>query len=434
MDNLLKPDGTPVANQAPFSASRTASFLWLATLAAVLCLHVWFPRIDVAVNDTYNVDFGGRNALYQFAQRLAKRRLGSVDRNHQPLASRLDVLDEDSTLCLLGPARYPSPQEWQALLKWVGGGGNLLIAARWNDAEMTIPGLKAGVKSTVEKKSFRPPGADKRKKPAGSPSDGGSGSSDDEQSSPFTKQVTFAVPVTTTLDPRVDFTWKTEGVVEAPAAAEVLVKSAAGPQAVRLHHGQGAIVLVASDFIFSNAALNERGHTNAILAVKLLEAAGATDSLVFDESLNETGTPRVVGVLLDPSLRPTTIQLVALIVLFGWRGNRRFGGVLPQSSPPRHDVADHTNSLGNLYYKAHHGTGVLREYLDQLKTELRLRYAAGHERRVLLSIAQKANLSIEEVQQILGEAEAAVRKPKLSRREAAAHIRKLAQLRQTVKK
>jgi len=191
-----------------------------------------------------------------------------------------------------------------------------------------------------------------------------------------------------------------------------------------------AIVLVASDFIFSNTALNERGHINAILAVKLLKAAGTAESLVFDESLNETGTPKVVGVLLDPALRPTTIQFVALVVLFGWRGNRRFGGLLPRSSPPRHDVADHTNSLGNLYYKAHHGTGVLREYLDQLKTDLRLRYAAGHERRVLLPIAQNAKLSLEEVERILSEAAAATRKSNLSRREAASHIRKLAGLRQ----
>jgi hypothetical protein len=140
-----------------------------------------------------------------------------------------------------------------------------------------------------------------------------------------------------------------------------------------------------------------------------------------------------VGVLLDPVLRPTTVQLVALIVLFGWRGNRRFGGLLPRASPARHDVADHTNSLGNLYYKAHHATGVLREYFDQFKTELRLRYAAGHERRILLPIAEKANLTLDEVQRILAEADAAARKPRLSRRESAGHIRKLAHLRQAAR-
>jgi hypothetical protein len=429
------PHETLAVKPASSSAARIASALWLAALAAVLSLQVWFPRIDAAVNDTYNVDVGGRNALYQYA----RRRMGNVSRNHEPLANRLDRLDVDTTLCLLGPARYPSPREWQALITWVNHGGTLLVASRWNDADLPVPGIEASVKSTVVKKPFKLPGSDKRKKKSSGPpsADETSQSEEDEIRNMFSAKTAAAVPVTTTLVSGYDFTWKTEGIIEAPllnaARGEVLVKSAAGPQAMRIHHGQGTILLVASDFIFSNAALNEHGHTNAILAVKLLEAAGTTDAIVFDESLNETGTPKVVGMLLDPILRPITIQLVALIVLFGWRGNRRFGGVLPKMSPPRHDVADHTNSLGNLYYKAHHGTGVLREYFEQLKTELRLRYVAGHERRILLPIAQKANMTFEEVQRVLAEAEAATKNPKLSRREAAAHIRKLALLRQAAR-
>jgi hypothetical protein len=193
-------------------------------------------------------------------------------------------------------------------------------------------------------------------------------------------------------------------------------------------------VLLASDYIFSNAALFERDRRNGVLAVKLLEAAGNGDELLFDESLNATGTPRVVGVLLDPALRPTTVQLIVLLVIFGWRGNRRFGGILPKAAPARHDVADHTNSLGNLYYKAHHSQGVLREYLDQLRTDLRLRYVKGHEKRVLAPFAQKAGLSVEEIERLFTDAEGAIRKPRLTRREAASAIRKLAHLRHLARK
>jgi hypothetical protein len=92
-------------------------------------------------------------------------------------------------------------------------------------------------------------------------------------------------------------------------------------------------------------------------------------------------------------------------------------------------VADHTNSLGNLYYKAHHSAGVLREYLDQLRTELRLRYSRGHEQRVLQPIAERAKMSVAEVQRLLAAAEAAAGKPRLSRREAAYFIRRLSHLR-----
>jgi hypothetical protein len=233
--------------------------------------------------------------------------------------------------------------------------------------------------------------------------------------------------------PDSNFTWKTEGAVDAPRS-EVLVKSGERPQAARIRYGGGTIVLSASDYIFSNSALFEREKRNGLLAVKLLEAAGARDDVLFDESLNATGTPRVVGVLLDPGLRPTTVQLIVILVIFGWRGNRRFGGLLPKAAPARHDVADHTNSLGNLYYKAHHSKGVLREYLEQLRTELRLRYSAGHEKRALAPIAEKAKLSVDEMQRLLADAEAATRKPKLTRREAASAIRKLALLRQASRK
>jgi len=336
------PKVRPTARPLPHSTSLMASMLWLAALAITLSLHVWFPRIDAAVNDTYNVDVGGRNALYQFAE----RRIEYVNRNHEPLANWLDRFDYESTFCLLGPARYPSPREWQALLTWVDGGGKLLVAARWNDADLAIPGIQARVKSTVVKKPFKIPGADNRKKSRSSPSRSGTDSSEDEKSIDTAEQVAVAVPVSTTLAPGTDFTWKTEGVIDQSGfdqpGAQVLVSAADGPQAVRIHHGQGSIVLVATDFIFSNAALHDREHKNAVLAVKLLESAGAADAVVFDESLNETGTPKVVGVLLDPSLRPATIQLVALIVLFGWRGNSRFGALLPRSAQARHDMADHT--------------------------------------------------------------------------------------------
>jgi hypothetical protein len=76
---------------------------------------------------------------------------------------------------------------------------------------------------------------------------------------------------------------------------------------------------------------------------------------------------------------------------------------------------------------------VLREYLAQLKTELHLRYSKGHEQRVLQPIAERAKMSVEEVQRLLTGAEASAGKPRLSRREAAFFIRRLAHLRQAAR-
>jgi hypothetical protein len=437
-------DPTTSESIKPAAGWRWSSAVWLALLVGALLLHVWFPRVDAGpLNDTYNVDVGGRNAFFQYAERLANRHvLVAAERNHQSLVTLLDSYGTNTTLCLLGPARYPSPREWQVLNAWVRSGGKLLLAARWEDAELTIPDVNAHVKSTKEKVEINIFGGSrsrqgKRKK---SPDDlptkpemGDETTGGDESKTAAATSKSPAGPNWTSLLADVNYTWKTEGIIEA-SGAEVLVKTGESPQAVRLTYGNGTIVLLASDYIFSNAALYERERQNGLLAVKLLQAAGPSEVVLFDESLNATGTPRVVGVLLDPVLRPATVQLLVVLVIFGWRGNRRFGGLLPKSAPARHDVADHTNSLGNLYYKAHHSKGVLREYLEQLRTELHLRYAKGHEQRVLLPIAQRANLTVEEVQRLLADAEAAAGKPRLTRRDAANFIRRLAHLRQAARK
>jgi hypothetical protein len=417
----------------PARGGRLSSILWLTALAVALSLQVWFPRVDAGpLNDTYNVDVGGRNAFYQFAQ----RRAGLASRNHESLVALLEGYEIDATVCLLGPARYPTPREWKALLDWVGSGGKLLLAARWEAAELTIPGLDVHVKSTRKHEVSLFGNRRSRKEDGGVPpaksdakaENAEQAGADDSTNAP-SAPLSPAGPHWTSFGD-MNFAWKTDGTIEAPGA-EVLVKVGESPQAVRLGYGSGTMVVTASDFIFSNAALYERGRENAVLAVKLLEAAGADDEVLFDESLNATGTPKVVGVLLDPALRPASVQFIVLLVLFGWVGNRRFGGLLPTAAPARHDVADHTNSLGNLYYKAHHSKGVLREYLEQLRTELRLRYFKGHELRVLQPIARRARLEIEEVQRLLTDAEAAVGKPRLTRREAASYIRRLARLRPT---
>jgi hypothetical protein len=427
---------------APSTAGWWIAAVWLALLATTLALQVWFPRVEAEpINDTYNVDVGGRNAIYQFAQRRAI----FARRNHDSLVNLLDGFGTDTTLCLLGPARYPTPREWKALLDWVRSGGKLLLAARWNEAEVTLPGVSAQVKSTRPKDDFDIFGkmrSQKNKKAAGDPAtnpDAAEKSEDSEASTKAAEQAETADNATSpsgpnwsSLLPDANFTWKTWGTIEAPGA-EVLVKTGTSPQAVRLGYGSGTIVLLASDFVFSNTALYEREKSNGLLAVRLLQSAGTSDQILFDESLNATGTPRVVGVLLDPRLRPVTVQLAVLLVVFGWHGTRRFGSFLPKSAPARHDVADHTNSLGNLYFKAHHSKGVLREYLAQLKTELHLRYSKGHEQRILQPIAERAKMSIEDVQRLLAAAEASAGKPRLSRREAAFFIRRLAQLRQAAR-
>lgn len=391
--------------------SRLLSIIWLAALTVALVFQVWFPRVETdPVNDTYSVEIGGRNALYQFAA----RRLPYVARNHEPLVLAMPYVGYDETFCLLGPARYPSPREWAALLEWVQHGGNLLIAARWDEPEFAIPDLNARVTAAASWKkklaaALKPTKPVAAKKP--------------EADEP---ELTGAVETRLISTTQID--WKTNAAVDAPQG-EVLLKVGDSPQVVRLSHGAGRILISASDHVFSNASLADRKASNAALAVRLLQTAGTEETVWFDESLNSTGSPRVVGILLDPLLRPISIQLCVVALLFAWRGNRRFGALLPQSQPARHDITDHANALGNLYYKVRDSNGVLRSYLEQLRTELKLKSTVKGSRAAIHTLARRIGQPPEAIEELLSRAIAQSDNTALSRRDSAHIIRELAALR-----
>jgi hypothetical protein len=411
-------------------------WLALAVLVAVLVLHVWFPRVGPGpLNDTYNVDVGGRKAFY----RLAERRLDIVDRNQRSLEAALPNLPTDATLCFLGPARYPQPREWQALLNWVSHGGSLLFAARWDEPELSIEGVTLKVERTttgsVLERMRASRGKKQRKKiekdqPKESPGDG-----DPDKSSKSDAEADEHKPsksIETTLATSSAVTWKSKGkvVVTGTASVDVLLSDENGPQVVRTAYGTGKIVLLASDYVFSNESLAAREKQNGVLAFRLLEAADAHDSVVFDESLNATGTPKVVGLVLDATLRPITLQVLVVFVVFAWRGNRRFGGLLPKALSSRHDIADHTNALGNLYYKVGDPAAVLRTYFEQRRIEWHLRFVSGgKDTRGLEPLARRLRTPVDELKQLLTDAEAASQQKKLHRRDAAKLIRRLASLR-----
>lgn len=403
---------------------RRTDAVWLTALVALLSLHVWFPRIDLGIlNDSYSVEVGGRNALYQ----LAEYRFFSVERNLNALTYAVPGIDTRNTLCLLGPARYPTPAEWDALLAWVSNGGSLLIAARWDDPEFTVEQLSLKVIADEEVAARKSNPTRTSKKKATSEEKNVSTEKDKSKESRESKPAK-STDITTTLLRDAVFHWRSHGHIAAPEGATILIARGDEPQAVRIEHGLGRILVVASDYVFSNESLAVTQTQNGNLAFRLLEAAGG-QGVVFDESLNATGTPKVVGVLLDQLLRPISVQLAAVLLVFVWHGNRRFGGVLPESMPERHDITEHTSALGNLYYKVGDGRVVLRAYLDQLKNELRLKLQPGQDARVLSPIVARTGQTVEQLSELFHIAETAASSPRLSRREAARLIRRLSLLR-----
>jgi hypothetical protein len=99
-----------------FPRRLPTEWIWLAALLLLVSLHFWFPRLESGFEaDSYGIGGEGRKAFFQ----LLQTRYGTVARSSTPLATLLPRLNSRGVLCVLGPARNPTEQEWNALLDCV---------------------------------------------------------------------------------------------------------------------------------------------------------------------------------------------------------------------------------------------------------------------------------------------------------------------------
>ena len=407
--------------------------LGLLAITVSLALQIWFPRLDSSeINDTWNVDFGGRNAIYQFAQ----RRWSQVSRNILPLTHGSTSLPPEGTLCLLGPARPPTTSEWNEILDWVSQGGRLLFAPQWKNPTTDIPALGLSISSVDSTAAATGTALSKPQANAGPPPNPVPDVL--PRNSPPPVPAAPAGPEADTPEPPASnegllslsgVSWQSNGKISGPGT--VLLRSAEGVQGVELRHGHGSIIVLASDHIFSNRSLDSReAPRSGVLAARLLQRVAPSDStLVFDESLNATGQPQVVGVLLNYWLRPVTLQAVTMLLIFGWAGSQRFGNPLPPRKPPRHSLVEHTDALGNLYWHSGNGRVPLQAYLERLLAELRLGREAERLPRRLDHLAAATGLKPQEIESRIRLAREAVARRAVRSQDAARLIRLLSELR-----
>jgi hypothetical protein len=117
-------------------------------------------------------------------------------------------------------------------------------------------------------------------------------------------------------------------------------------------------------------------------------------------------------------------------VVFGWWRSRRFGPILPASVSARHNIVDHTDTVGMLQYRVRGGAAAVGAYLKQLAGELHLTSIENvPSRSVLDRPAARLGHSPDELQSALQEAQAMSRAARVSRKDAAHMIRRLARLR-----
>lgn len=363
-----------------------AEWGWIAAVALIFTLSVWwFPARGGGPADTFTAGAGGKKAFFALVSELEP----DVERHLEgpfPLQSA-------ATLCIIGPARPPDPREWELLYEWVREGHTLIFAARYGDPAVDLSPFEARVEPSL---------ALARKASGGREEDrDGDKDKHDEWASDAGWTVGDGGLETELLEGELE--WQSQGyLVDESEDAQVLVSVSGQPQVFRQEVGRGVLVLCCSDYIFSNASLV--AGDNALLAYRILESGNMEGPVYFDESLNASGTPKVVGLLVEPKFRAITLQLLLVVLAFGWWGSRRFGPPLPPDESPRRSIVEHAEALGNLYFKSGSGDRAVASYLEYFRRELRGQYAAARGRDLAALLSRRTGVKEKKLRRLLEEA------------------------------
>jgi hypothetical protein len=245
---------------------------------------------------------------------------------------------------------------------------------------------------------------------------------------------------TVTIDSRLvddPVEWRTTASLKTRFRSDVLVSTMSGEnQVASWRVGDGLVVVSSSPDIFSNRSMLDPGR--AELAVRLIETAVQHQQqeswlrqpdapIVLNEYLNSSQSYRGTGILMSPSLRSGTLQLMTIALLAGWFGFHRFGPPVRDQSSQRRSLTESATAVGNLQYRNGSGHEALSTYLDYLRTQLRQMFGASMTLNNVRMISLRTGLHEDEVRKRIEDAEAGL-KDRLNPSRAAILIRDLADL------
>ncbi|MCA9035169.1 MAG: DUF4350 domain-containing protein [Planctomycetaceae bacterium] len=231
-------------------------------------------------------------------------------------------------------------------------------------------------------------------------------------------------------------TWRSRSTLRLPTEyhAEPLVTSDDAVEVAFWNVGRGGVLVTSSPDIFSNRSMLFPESAN--LAVRLVEylykkqVAERSELcvVIVNEYLNASNAYQQTGVLFSPAMRIGTLQLVVLCLLSLWFGFHRFGPATAVSDYRRRSLTDAAESTGTLYSQLNDGGGVVRGYLEYIRSQLRRRFGGMVRLEDYDAIAQRSGLPVEQVRDQIRRAEQIASSGQVSPAVAATSLRWLATL------
>lgn len=445
---------------------RSDAFWGLTAAFIVLLQFWWLPGEDGSASDSYSTTVDGKLGLYRTLSQLFPR----VERD-----ALLVTPDDPGCLVLISPDRYPNDQEQRELYEFVYSGGTLVFAPNWGHPEIEMRSL--GIATTARPISHTAASTAVSPAPVATtptaaseiPAEADEVDSADKVNS-ADKKVPLSpedIPDTPVLSPTPGLhpsgdelddisirgetvevsshlsngliEWNTNANLEIPSnlVTETLVTSASGHvEAATWTMGSGRVIACSSADVFSNRSMLYPDSRR--LAVRLVERgylhsreiSEETTPIVLCEFFNASDAYQQTGVLLSPSLRIGTLQLVLVAVLGIWLAFYRFGPAEDVSTLQRRSLTESAQAVGNLQYRLNDGGAVIRSYLEYIRSQLRRHYGGLVRLDQPESLALRAGMNPDEVRTRLAEAQASAETGGLSSESAASSLRWLTALQQ----
>ncbi len=316
-------------------------------------------------------------------------------------------------ILVLLPGVEVGKDDWPKLEKWVTGGGTLIVAGAFRELPAWLP-VKVSSKTAhvsapitvparltpwfTGKAALVPPGPSLEitrtaappltsgsPDPAATQGDGEDGEDDDEPA---------------------------DGKAAEPPAPGLwpLLERAGHPYAAEGFHGEGRVVVLADERLFTNAALLV--PDDAALVTDLLRRDGQRLELADD--LTGLVSPNPLASVSRGRLAPVLAQLALLVALFFLYRGAHFGRLRDPVLSRRRAFAEHARAVGVQYARgraARHALGLYGAYaLDRLRERLHLAGGKGLS-AVAEAVAARTGRPLGDVMRVLVEARPDVEAP-----------------------